>query len=344
MKRLAGILKELDSGVDFKKSPRGWCYILEGENLIDKGEFDRAEKAINECRKAAYLPIGFCAEDATRRWENVVKPTNGTVQNYFRQFLRAALNAPEYYVPDLWEDEKYYIQMFVEKVDLKSLFKPICEKYNIPIANSHGWSDLNELDEMAYRFREAEEDRGQIGVLLYCGDFDPWGLKISEKLKSHIREIESATGYDPLGLIIYRFGLNYEFIEENDLTWIDNLITASGKDMSKSYYCYNCELQHEDTTLKCRRCSRKLYVQPQFVRDYIDKYGIRKCEANALVVAPEQGRQLAEKAIQKYLGLDSISRFEAKRDKVREDFNRFKHRYPKLFGELEDQVIRYYDD
>jgi hypothetical protein len=306
--------------------------------LINKGEFDRAEEAINDCRKLGYLPIYFCAEDASRTWDNVQKPTRDSVQNYFVNFLKAALKAPEYYVPDMWESEDYYIQMFVEKVDLKSLFTPICKKYNVPIANSHGWSDLNELGEMAYRFSDAE-DRGQTCVLLYCGDHDPWGLKISDTLKRNLSQLTEATGYDPSDLIIDRFGLNYDFIEANNLTWIDNLETSSGKDLSKSYYCYNCRLQHHEGILRCRKCNRKLYVQPPFVREYVARYGVRKCEANALVVAPTQGRRLAEDAIVRYLGLDSISRFEAKRSKVREDFERYKQQFPTLFKELDSQLV-----
>jgi hypothetical protein len=156
-----------------------------------------------------------------------------------------------------------------------------------------------------------------------------------------LKELKAATGYDPKDLIIDRFGLNYDFIEANNLTWIDNLISSSGKDMSKSYYCYNCKIQYEEGTLRCRsrNCGKKLYVQPPFVRDYVAKYGVRKCEANALVVAPEQGRQLAEDAIVKYLRLDAISRFEAKRNKVRNQFQRFRLRYPTLFRELIATVV-----
>jgi hypothetical protein len=337
LERLAEWLEKIQSRLDFKQSPRGWCYTLENERLINKNEFDRAEEAINDCRRFAYLPMNFCAEDISRRWENVQRPTQGSVRELFKRALRGAMNAPDYYVPDLWEGEGYYIQMFVEKVDLKSLFMPVCEKYNIPIANSHGWSDLNELDEMAVRFKEAEE-RGQTGVLLYCGDHDPWGLQISDKLRNNLRTIEAATDYDPSDLIIDRFGLNKEFIDDNNLVWIDNLISASGKDGSKSSYCYRCDLQNEKGALKCRKCNKGVYVQPQFVSDYIDEIGVRKCESNALVVRPTQGRRLAEDAIIKYLGLDSLSRFEAKRNKVREDFEIFKGAYPKLFKELERQL------
>ena len=55
----------LDSKSDFKISSRGWCYILEQYGL-GKGDFDIAEAKINECRKAGYLPLDICAEDARR--------------------------------------------------------------------------------------------------------------------------------------------------------------------------------------------------------------------------------------------------------------------------------------
>jgi hypothetical protein len=334
LKRLAEILLEIDSRLDFKQSPRGWCYTLENERVIDKGDFDRAEKAINECRKLGLLPIEFCAEDASRVWEDVDEPTEGSIEDHFKLHLKAALRCYDYYKPYWWEGEKYYIQMLVEKVDLKNLFKPICEKYHIPIANASGWSDINERVEMAYRFKNAEEVKDQKCILLYCGDFDPWGLKIESTLKDNLLELAQATEYDPYFLTIDRFGLNYDFIESNELTWIDNLETSSKKDLSKSYYCYNCKIQHRDNTVRCRNCSRKLYAQPQFVRDYIKQYGVRKCEANALVIAPEQGRALAEQAILKYLGPYAESRFEAKRQNVIDKFDEYRKQHRDLFREM----------
>jgi hypothetical protein len=339
LRRFAKRLKEIDSTLDFKQSARGWCYTLENEGIIDKGEFDRAETAINTCRKLGYLDIDFCAEDVSRRWDNVEEPTEDSIEDLFKQFLRAAANVSEYYTPYWWEGERYYIQMLVEKVDLKSLFEPVCKRYHIPIANAAGWSDINERAEMADRFLAADE-KEQECVLLYCGDHDPWGLKIESTLRDNLEQLMDATGYDPFDLIINRFGLKYDFIENNNLTWIDNLTTGSGKDMTKSFYCYSCKVQHKEGTLLCRKCGKRLYAQPQFVRDYIDKYGERKCEANALVVAPIQGRQLAENAITRYLGVDAISRFNAKRDKVRKQFQTFKQLHPILFSEIDSQLRR----
>ena len=69
-------------------------------------------------------------------------------------------------------------------------------------------------------------------------------------------------------IISDRFGLNYNFIEANHLTWIDNLETSSGGDLAST--------RHPDHS--------KPYVQ-----DYLARFGGRKCEANALVVTPDRG-------------------------------------------------------
>jgi hypothetical protein len=66
------------------------------------------------------------------------------------------LKAGEDYTPDWWADERYYVQMLVEKVDLKSLFVEVCGLYHIPIATSSGWSDINQRAEIAKRFLEAK--------------------------------------------------------------------------------------------------------------------------------------------------------------------------------------------
>src|SRR5215472_14235865 len=43
-------LTEIDSGLDFKVSARGWAYILK-EHGLTKGDFDVSERLITDCRK-----------------------------------------------------------------------------------------------------------------------------------------------------------------------------------------------------------------------------------------------------------------------------------------------------
>src|SRR5262249_34801112 len=73
LEQFANRLKEIDSRVDFKVSSRGWCYILENEYGLAKGEFDKAQDLINSCRKNGLLPIDFTAEDEARGADNLEK-------------------------------------------------------------------------------------------------------------------------------------------------------------------------------------------------------------------------------------------------------------------------------
>ena len=297
-------LEKISDGVGFRMSARGWAYALEGMRLINKDQFDLVETLINTCRELGYLNIDFTAEEEGRRFSGVEIPTTNTIPEFQRRYLTAVGECEEYFTPEWWNGEKYYIQMLVEKIDLKSLFRPVCAMYHIPVATSKGWSSMLQRAEYARRFKEAEEN-GLECVLLYCGDHDPDGLRISKSIYDNLDQLKNitwadgTTGYDPSNLIIDRFGLNYDLIEELNLTWIDNLITGSGKNLASPY--------HKNFHL-------------EYVQTYLEKVGERKCEANAIVKEPDIGRALCNAAIEKYLGKDSRARFQAKSAAIKSEF------------------------
>src|SRR5690606_27434194 len=132
-------------------------------------QFDKVNTLINTCRKKGYLPIDFVAEVSARQFEGVEIPTEDSVYSDFAAWVRASFNTVHHYNLDWWIGEEYYVQMVVEKVDLVTLFSPVCKKYKIPIANSKGWSSMLQRAEYARRFQEAR-DKGLKCVLLYCGD------------------------------------------------------------------------------------------------------------------------------------------------------------------------------
>ena len=306
----AEYIKQLDKQVGFAMSARGWGYLLEGEGLIDKSEIDLVEKTVNLCREQGLVPIDFTADEAARAFDVVDIPCEDTPIQHMKQYLEAVMHCDRWYECDWWDGEEYYIQMLVEKIDLKSLFKPICKQFHIPIATSKGWSSMRQRAEYARRFKEAEE-KGLECVLLYCGDHDPDGLRISDFIRSNLDALQNiywkdgTEGYDPENLIIDRFGLNYDFIINNKLTWIENLITGSGNNLASD--------------------SHKNHKMP-YVQEYLAKVGARKCEANALVKNPEAGRQLCTEAIIKYVGTEALDRFQEKRNQVKTELNEFRAR------------------
>lgn len=305
---LAEFMQDISNKAGFKMSARGWCYQMEQLGLIQKNEFGKVEDAINACRRQGFIPVDFVAEEDARSFKSIFVPSEGTVVDKAVPFIDDVLNAYNYFIPDYWEGQDYYIQIVVEKVDLVSLFLPICQRYRIPIANSKGWSSVLQRAEYARRFADAEEN-GLTSVLLYCGDHDPDGLRISDTLRSNLNDVKDIVwsdghpGYDPENLIIERFGLNYDFIVKNNLSWIDNLMSGRGKDLASP--------KHKNHRLP-------------YMQNYIRSYGPRKCEANAVVVIPDKARQLLIDKLHEYLPLDYIeSTIRAKDRQVKQEYELF---------------------
>ncbi len=288
-------IKQINSTLDFEVSSRGWCYILE-EHGLTKGEFDAAQKLINDCRKSGMLPLDICAIDVKREAENIEQLDDDSPEDEAQSWLDTIESAHQRYRPfSFWDDLDVYVEMWVEKIDLRSLFSPICAEFNIPITNIVGWNDINSRAAAARRFAKWEAE-GKECVLLYCGDHDPGGLNISDFLRSNLNDIGDAVDWYPTDLTIERFGLNADFIEANRLTWIDNLETSSGGRLD--------DPRHPD--------HHKSYVQ-----SYLQRFSARKVEANALVVRPEAGRELCRQAILRHVPADAVRRYEERLRPVR---------------------------
>jgi hypothetical protein len=183
---------EIASTLDFKVSSRGWAYIFENKGVITKSDLDACQALINDCRKSGDLPLNICAVDEARTFDNVEQIDDTTpeeeAENIVDYVHRAHLN---YWPHSFWEDQNCYVQMVVEKIDLKNLFRPICAAFHVPIANAKGWADINLRAEMMRRFEEWE-DKGKQPVLLYCGDHDPAGLNISNWLRSNMEDLAAS--------------------------------------------------------------------------------------------------------------------------------------------------------
>jgi hypothetical protein len=106
-------------------------------------------------------------------------------------------------------------------------------------------------------------------------------------MRKNLEDLAGAVGWSPDNL----FGLNANFIERNGLTWIDNLETSSGQRLD--------DPRHPD--------HNKDYVQ-----SYIRQFGVRKCEANALVVAPDTGRDLCRRVILDHVPEDAPADYHAR--------------------------------
>jgi hypothetical protein len=292
---------EVRSRLDFDPGSRGWAYVLEGDRLIDKDEIDAAQALINACRKNGDLPLDICSEDDKRAAENL-EDLDPDPQDKADAIFDYVQTAEEDYAPfSFWDDVDVYVQTAVEKSNIKNLFGSVCAEFYMPIANIGGWADLNVRAGFMQRFKEKEAEGKQCVLLLFT-DLDPGGLQIGRFVRSNLEDMARAVGWSPDDLIIDRFGLDYDFVERNGLTWINNLTTAKGE------YPLN-DKRHPD------------HYKP-YVQDYLRKYGVRKVESDVLLKVPELGRQLCRQAILKYVPASAPRRYRNKLKPVRAELRR----------------------
>ena len=138
--RLCSALRE---EIGFAPSARGWLYLLEDRANLGKGSFPAAERLIT----------GVPAARATCRSKSAPRTKRGSFDGVEQldadepddhaddivSYLRRAHHSYKPY--SFWEDQEYYLQTLVEKIDLKTLFAGECQAFYIPRANSRGWSE-----------------------------------------------------------------------------------------------------------------------------------------------------------------------------------------------------------
>jgi hypothetical protein len=289
-------IKQVWRQLDFEIGTREWCYLMEPHGLA-KDDFDRAEVIIVKCRKEGLLPLNIVAEDESRAAVCLEKIDEKSPDAEALSWVDYIIKAHESYTPvSFWDFQDRYVEMVVEKLSLRNLFQPECEEFHVPIFNSKGAWDMNSRASMLRRFAKWQEE-GKECVLLNCGDFDVGGLTISNALRSNLRAMLPALAQggvfvDIDAIVIDRFGLWPDFIEEQGLTWIEGLSTGNPNTPNLEDPGHH---QHNHKN----------------VQEYLALYGARKVEASALVVRPEAGRALCRAAILRYVDETRIPDFEA---------------------------------
>lgn len=280
-------------------STRGWCYALE-ESGLNKTDFDAAENIIVKLRKDGIIPLDAVLEDPAREWSGFENLDYADPTSEANWILSGILNSINCYRPiSFWDRQSVFVCMAVEKRDLVSIFEPVCRQYHVPIANFRGSPDLLSRGKALKQFmNQWAVDRPV--VVLYCGDHDPAGLRMSgPEMVSNFADMHNTILegkrliFNHGGFSVDRFGLNADFIKAAGLTWVDNLLTGQ-KDKHKIADLADPKHDHHNRP---------------YVQNYIKQFGARKVEANALVVRPEMGRDLCRHAIEKYIDPESVSAF-----------------------------------
>jgi hypothetical protein len=88
------------------------------------------------------------------------------------------------YKRSLLQSQDIYIECWIEKDALRSIFTKIAQQYSVPVVVCRGFSSASFLND----FKERVDIVGKRTTMLYFGDFDPSGIEMLDAMKTTLEE------------------------------------------------------------------------------------------------------------------------------------------------------------
>lgn len=149
-------------------------YQLSSRGLVDKTEngYRQAQNVLKEMRFKGIIPFNYFADNT--RYQ--IKPDSYDGLTGFLDSMQ------DFYRRDFWKSQNTYIQIWVEKDALRSVFAPITQKYDIPLMVARGYSSLTFLTEASEEIRHFQR-KGKTAYIYQFGDYDPSGVNAGETIQ-----------------------------------------------------------------------------------------------------------------------------------------------------------------
>lgn len=156
-------------------------YQMVGKDYIEntKPQYQMLSQLIKWARIDRYIPWEII-EDRVRAYRDYTgwKDKEAFIGQELNRFLSG-------YRRDLFKTQKNYIEAWIEKDALSSLFSKVCIGYTVPVVVCRGFSSVSFLNDFRERL---DYQKAKVPVMLYFGDFDPSGVEMLEAMKITLRE------------------------------------------------------------------------------------------------------------------------------------------------------------
>lgn len=302
---------------------RGWIF----NNPKSSKNFNRL---LTRLREWEILDYGLF-EDRSRK---IYRPTlfsfDYPPEDYCNDLIKA-ISPPNL---DIWENQDFYVEVWVEKEALLPLLRRAGEKWRISTFALRGFASRQKLFE-AYQHLNQKKLKGKTCIILYMGDLDPSGIAIFKSLKEKpiinwrkdlidfvsVKEKPSfGREEEENGPIKREVELNEEELEEESCQRLSDVaevkrIGLTVEQVEKylaPYGLFNPDAQEVKETDSRTK---------SFLREYGDKLGRNCYELDAL--PPEIFLNIIDEAIQQYFDPSEagdekgwIEKFNKYKDKV----------------------------
>jgi hypothetical protein len=160
-------------------------------------EYKRLGSVVNDARLAGLIDWDYM-QDRTRNlarlasWDSTVGIIRSAARSYHR---------------NLWEGQKNYVEVWIEKDALVGVIEQVCERYDVPFFSCRGYTSQSEMWAAARRF-QGYERQGRKTHMIHLGDHDPSGKDMSRDITDRMNWTFGST------VSLNRIALNMNQVEQ----------------------------------------------------------------------------------------------------------------------------------
>ena len=174
----------------YRMTLRQLFYQLVTKNILENKEsqYKKLSTLLKDARMSGLIDWDVI-EDRIR-----VPSMPGQFDN-LSHLVQAAISS---YRLDRWENQEYYVEVWVEKDALYGILEPITRKYHVHLLVNRGYSSTSALHESVLRIKEQQDYKEC--VVLYMGDHDPSGMNMVHDIRDRFQDFECHATVEPLAL------------------------------------------------------------------------------------------------------------------------------------------------
>lgn len=140
-------------------------------------------------------------------WDSLVDRGRNTVKNATWETPADIVEAAaKQFRIDLWENQRYHVEVMVEKQALEGVLVPVCRRLDVHFTANKGYSSSSAMYEAGKRI-QSYIDKGKDAVVIYLGDHDPSGIDMTRDVDDRLalfcgvgRWVDEDWELDDLGL------------------------------------------------------------------------------------------------------------------------------------------------
>ena len=189
-------------------------YQRQGYSLtLRQAYYQLVARAIIPNNEKSYKNVGNLINDARLAglidWNAIEDRTRNLQKLAHWDSPKEIIESASYqYRKDIWENQEYYVEVWVEKEALANIVGRVSNELDVPYFCCRGYVSQSEMWSSAQRFRNKQK-YGKTCVIIHLGDHDPSGIDMSRDIEERL----NLFGVDPDMFIFRRIALNMEQID-----------------------------------------------------------------------------------------------------------------------------------